>query len=191
MIAPTVGQTRMTKTLILMASLFLAACGPTELDGSAIPACYEYLYNGGISYDDVPAIRAALPYEKIQLTRTSGWIPGDGPITLWRSGLAEGPKGTGEVSVWDYGSLCYLIEHLQFPSMQPEYVRSNVMDAGSVEVEVWTAAQDQPKVVREYAARGPIELWGIQTAIDGIASRIEWSEEAQPGDATDGPAGRR
>lgn len=158
---------------LLLVLALAAGCGPSELDGGTVPARYQFLFDGGISKEDVPKIRASIPFEKIQLAHASGWSFDDPIYTLWSDGHAEGPLGEGQVSVWDYASLCYLIETLRLDSMQPEYSRT-VFDGDTSTVSVWTTVGAAPMVVREKGTKGPIELWGIQAAIEGVAGRVEW-----------------
>jgi Leucine Rich Repeat (LRR) protein len=72
---------------------------------------------------------------------------------------------------WDeFARLAWNIEKAGFFALRPEYSR-NITDAGFENTRV---TRDGKRVqVSNYAGAGPLELWGIQRAIEGIASNME------------------
>lgn len=168
---------------VLLAMTQTTSCAASEMDGTPVPEHYAYLFEGGLFPAEVPSTRAALPFEKIQMTHSGVWYTPGSTITMWRDGRAEGSLGIGEVTLWDFGALCYLIEKLNFASMAGHY-QADGTDNGTSIVKVWRSGQAEPTVVRDYGGVGPIELWGIQTAIDGVAGRIHWEEAGQPSGTT-------
>lgn len=77
----------------------------------------------------------------------------------------------GEVDIFTYGRLCYLIDHSQFKSFKDWYEAGWTDDSTCIVTAVSGATQ---KRVSEYGAVGPIELWGIQQTIDSLRLGIEW-----------------
>ena len=120
-----------------------------------------------------------MPFEKIKLKVYSTWTWSGRVTTLWRDGRAEKLGMTGEVPIWDYGPLCYLIEQLGFDSMEPEY--PGAFDVDRITVCVWRSGEQEPIEVAfdDSGSAAPIGLWAIEAAIDGVASRIEWEEDVE------------
>ena len=79
----------------LVGVLFLG-CGGED----AVPSRYEYLFEGSVGRDELPAVRARLPYDRIQLEWYSITLWGGERITLWRDGRAlfEGSRPLKERS---------------------------------------------------------------------------------------------
>jgi len=174
----------MKSGLFLPALLCVAGCGPPDSSVEPIPDQYQSLFGGGIAYEDMPGIRARLPYEKIELEVFSTWIWGGPVTTLWRDGRAErtslyGERMKGEVRVQSFGLLCYLIDRLEFSAMEPEFHWGG-FDASTVTVRVWPVGDPDPIEVADTGNVGPIDVWAIQTAIEGVASKIEWETVANP-----------
>lgn len=97
-------------------------------------------------------------------------------LVLERSGTATlhgTPPRTGEVSVFDFGSLCHMIERVGFEALQPRYAWDG-FDARTVTLRVWRIGSEHPIVVEDYGGAGPQEFWELCAAIEGAASRIEW-----------------
>ncbi len=149
---------------------------------SDIPEAYRYLYEGSIPSGEGARIVANLPYDSITLERT--WAT----TTFYRDGRArfEGGEyalreGTyeGEVSLRDYGRLCYAIEALGFFEMSPNY--SNMRPhASKLVLKVTTSADAREVQVSDYANQGPPELWVLAKAIDGVAAEIDWKRVKDP-----------
>ncbi len=72
-----------------------------------------------------------------------------------------------------FAKLAKLMETSGFFNLKHGYKR-NVTDAGLEMVRV--VRQDRPYQVTDYAAAGPLTLWTVQNAIDGVASTIEWEK---------------
>lgn len=103
-------------------------------------------------------------------------------MTLFRNGKAryhgEGFVSnmgdfSGSVHISAFGRLCYLLERLHFSELERED-NSPWTCSATVYVRVWRAGEAQPIVVKDHGGYGPIELWGLQQAIDAITSRIKW-----------------
>ena len=97
-------------------------------------------------------------------------------LTLWRDGRAErsgDPAQHGEVHAFDYGRLCELVEAIHFEALAPRY-EWNGFDLLTHTVRVWPSGSTTPLEVEDYGGVGPVELWGLRAAIEGVAGRIEW-----------------
>ena len=57
----------MNSHLLCLATLCVVGCGQSDPPAVSIPDQYQFLSGAAIAYQDMPAIRARLPYEKIQL----------------------------------------------------------------------------------------------------------------------------
>ena len=92
----------------------------------------------------------------------------------WRGNTWHGKKGdySGEVDIFDYGKLCYLLQQNRFDAM-PGLYGGNWTDAPTTIVTA--TKKGATKTVSDYSHIGPIELWSIQQAIDAIAEDIRWS----------------
>ena len=167
-----------------------------------VPPEFEFLYQGFIPIGELKATWAALPYESITLERSypgykvtlyRGSPSGQGRETyedrfgsaelhaavLDRSGnkyaeLFPGKNGdfTGRVDIWSYGRLCYLLSKSKFSGLSDRY-ESGWSDQHTITVTV--TASSNTKTVAEYGGVAPIELWGLQEAIDSIAKGINWT----------------
>jgi hypothetical protein len=106
-------------------------------------------------------------------------------VTLFRNGKARyhgeafvSNMGdfSGRVHISAFGRLCYLFERLRFPEFGREY-NAPWTCSPTVYLRVWRAGEAQPIVVKDYGGYGPIELWGLQEAVDAVAGRIEWKAD--------------
>jgi hypothetical protein len=79
----------------------------------------------------------------------------------------------GEVSIWDYGRLCYAIEALGFFEMSSRYSMTRTHAPGFV-LKVSTSVDAREVEVSDYANQGPPELWVLAKAVDGVAAEIDW-----------------
>ena len=79
---------------------------------------------------------------------------------------------TGRVDIWSYGRLCYLLSKSQFSGLSDRYAAAWTDDRTFT---VTATASGNTKTVSEYGGVGPIELWGIQEAIDSIAQGVNWT----------------
>jgi hypothetical protein len=77
----------------------------------------------------------------------------------------------GRFNPEQFARLATLIEKSGFLGLAPGYQR-NITDAGFETLRV--VRDGKPYQVSDYASAGPFELWVVQTAIDGVASSIEW-----------------
>jgi hypothetical protein len=147
------------------------------------PEQYTFIHensSGNRSWDE---ILQSLPFERIELERRGcyGWCP-IYTVTLFRDGNAryhgEGfVKNMGDFSgsldPFSFGRLCYLFERLGFSEFEREYSAPWTCSP-TVYLRVWRAGEAEPIVVKDYGEYSPIELWGLQQAVDAVATRIEW-----------------
>ena len=159
----------------LLLALSGASCSP---DPEQVPKRYRFLNGPVVFIEDLEQVNAGLPFERIQLSEVGGWFF-DGPtLVLERNGPATRsgtPPKTGQISIFDFGKLCYMIERAGFESMQPRYAWEG-FDAGTVTLSVWRVGSEQPMVVEDYGQVGPQEFWELCAAIEGVASRIDWKD---------------
>lgn len=113
-------------------------------------------------------------------------IPGDGrspayTVTYFRSGKAEyvGEEHAerighfhGELDERSFARLCQFVERMSFASLEKEYW-GNWMHMPSVKVTV--VKEGRSYEVLDYDEVGPPELWALEHALDGLASRTSWS----------------
>lgn len=158
-----------------------------------VPKRYWFLYEDNWPFNEreEQIARDGLPFEEITLSRGGLFVPSY-TITLKRDGSAsyEGQenvqrrgKHRGAVSLDQFGRLCYLLERQKFQELPPD-IRSDKSygsHASGVTIEVRAAGQAKPVSIHEINGTGPIELWAIQTVIDGIAAGIDWQRiDEQP-----------
>ena len=148
---------------------------------SGVPEIYRPIYEGGIGLDEIGPVRASLPYDSISLERTR--CLGTCPIytfTVHRSGAAElnaveflptVGKYVGEVDIFSYGRLCYLLDHSGFETFRDRYEAPWTDAPTSI---VTAVRKSGVKRVADYGSVGPIELWAIQEALDSVRTRIKW-----------------
>jgi hypothetical protein len=99
-----------------------------------VPPIFRPFYQGFILLDQEPAVRAALPYERISLERSGGMVIPAGwfRVTLARNGDAElwADKGSpfdrigdyvGRVDIFSFGKLCHLIHSIGFEQLSARY----------------------------------------------------------------------
>jgi hypothetical protein len=173
-------------------------------DLDAVPSVYRPLFGPpGISEQDAKALRADLPFDSISLERTP--CGGRCPVykmVLHRDGKAELDatahlpklgKFIGEVDIFTYGRLCYLVENSHFDKLDPDYrdirteIRTKSFNGSRESIRVstlsWTDAPfcvvavtsgTTSKKVSSYSELGPIELWAIQEVLDSTKDKIEW-----------------
>jgi hypothetical protein len=102
-------------------------------------------------------------------------------LTLSRSGRAEldavanlrQEKGhyVGRFDDRYFGRLCLLMQRSGFQTFAPRYVAS-FTDAGGERIRATSGSQSW--TVEEEGWSGPIELWGIEEALDHMVDRISW-----------------
>jgi len=181
---------------LVCAGLLAWAAPPAPQDAPTVqpdwPPPYEFVHED--EHDDLERNLAALPFSRIELERTTCY--GSCPaytVTIERDGKAlyvgrewaprEGTF-TGDVSPFDFGRLCLLIERSGFTKMATEYLRP-VTDSASAYVRVWPTDASEAIVVRDYDDFGPVELWMLQEAIDGVVSKMTWTRVRPTNDPPD------
>jgi hypothetical protein len=147
----------------------------------SIPDRYRPLYQISLGGKAESIVRQNLPFDSISMSQTEGF--GDTPdfrVTFHRTGDAELlavsnlpvlGKLKGEINVWRYGRLCYLIEHSRFHELKPDY-RANWSCDSTCKVAVTQG--DKRTEVSDYGGAGPIELWAIEELIDATRKEIDW-----------------
>jgi hypothetical protein len=127
----------------------------------------------------------ALPFERIELERSPcfGTCPAY-TLTLWTNGEARyiggshAPRAghfTGKVDLYKLGKLCELLEEAGFFSFDRKYASSWTC-LPTTWLRVWRSIDEDPVVVEDYGGAGPVELWGLHTVIDEIASDMQWED---------------
>ena len=157
---------------------------------------YHHLFSREIAPGD--RYYECLPYRTIELERTP--CLGRCPVyhlTLHRHGHAHfvgqanvERLGTfaGEFMVNDFGKLCYLIEVLKVEELRARH-RARGTDRASTIVRL-IGADGTDKVIEDYGNAGPIELWALQLAVDGVGSRVRWRPAgSEPGGLQEPKAG--
>lgn len=158
---------------------------------------YDFLRQGGVSTDDLPATWGALPYASFSLSRGGcyGTCPID-TVTFTRgSGVGNGSaeyegqayverEGSfvGEIDLFDYGRLCELFDALGFERLEPNYA-ANWTDDETVVVSA--TVDSETYRVEDYGHQGPPELVALQLALEAITERIDWEPASGPNPAAD------
>lgn len=101
-------------------------------------------------------------------------------VTLRRDGTAtyEGQqfverKGTYNGTIYGFERLAQLIESRGYFNLKENYT-INATDLPSALTSVVRAGRR--KTITNYGDQGPVELWGIETAIDGIVANTKWQK---------------
>ena len=79
----------------------------------------------------------------------------------------------GNISPQEFATLAWMIEKNGFFALQPKYWR-NITDSGFENTRVTRAGKSAE--VSNYASAGPLELWSIQRAIEGVATNIDFQK---------------
>lgn len=166
--------------------------GASEGDaGNGAPSVYRFLKDRSILQQELAETWAALPYERIGLTRTDclggcpayslAFVRGSGEATR-ATAAYEGVANTemqgafeGTLSLRDYAQLCQLVDHLGFVDLEPAY-RALWADDASATVLVNT--EMGVLEVLDYGNQGPPELVALQLSIDGLSRSIKWESAA-------------
>jgi hypothetical protein len=184
--------TRRLLPLCFLVLVVVVTSGCTSRDGEmadrateepAVPPRYQPFFDGSIDEGAEKAVLQALPYRSITLQRTGCFGPCPVYTVTLRSDLSAtlvaeeflDPQGTfvGEVDLFDYGRLCYLIERIGFSSFKPRYSASWT-DAATETVTV-TLTDGRQLAVSDYGGVGPVELWALMEVIDNLRTHIEWT----------------
>lgn len=102
-------------------------------------------------------------------------------VTLKRDGTAiyEGKRfverqGTYTGNIYSFDRLAQFIEAEGYFKLKDDY-SINVTDLSTTTTSV-VRAGGQRKTISDYAGAGPIELWAIETAIDGVVAHTKWQK---------------
>lgn len=91
-----------------------------------------------------------------------------------RTTYCEAKKG--EVWPMQFARLAWMIERNGFFNLQSEYTRS--ITEGTFR-ETRVTRDGKPSEVHEYAGAGPLELWSIHRAIEGVAADIDFEKTSR------------
>ena len=101
-------------------------------------------------------------------------------VTLRRDGTATyvgreyvERKGTYKGQVYGFQRLAQLIESRGYFNFKDNYTRP-ITDLPSTITSVVRAGSR--KTIKNYGDSGPVELWGIEAAIDGIVANTKWEK---------------
>ena len=75
----------------------------------------------------------------------------------------------------EFARLAKLIAAHNYLEMSDVYNPGQIVDGGTVSTGV--VHHGRRKTVRNYASQGPVELYGIEMAIDGAAANMRWEED--------------
>ena len=157
---------------------------PRTYDPTAVvPERYHFLYSGGIGYDDIDKVWKSLPFTKIELERTEcfGTCPSyvvsfsaDGTARYNGRQYADRTGAFyGEVEIWDYGQICWMIDKFKILDSNREY-RSNWTDSATTIIRATLRETNETIEISDYGGQGPVELWALFNAMDAVSNRVEW-----------------
>lgn len=153
----------------------------------SVPDIFRPFYQGLIRNEQLEAVRAALPYERVSLELSGGmFIPSggfrltlskSGDATLWSdAGGTFGRSGnfSRTVDIIQFGKLSHLISESGLSQMARRYERK-VTDMQTMTVSV--VAGQETTVIVDYGGAGPVQLWSIQQAMMAIGHTIAWKQK--------------
>lgn len=157
---------------------------PRDYDPTAdVPERYHFLYSGGIGNDEIDNAWRALPFTKIELERTECYgacpsyvvsLSADGTARYkGRKYAARTGAFDGEVEIWDYGQICWMIEKFKILGGHREYA-ANWTDSATAIIRVTLRETNETIEISDYGGQGPVELWSLFNAIDAVSNLIEW-----------------
>lgn len=94
---------------------------------------------------------------------------------LWRPFPERIGNFTGKIDIFTYGRLCHLFMASQFSAMAEKTYTDGSTHHGITTVTFSVAGKTKVFVQRGNA--GPVELWGIQEAIESVAKSIVWKQK--------------
>lgn len=157
---------------------------PTE----GIPEHYHFLYAGGLGYDEIDDVWDSLPITRIELERTECFGTCPSYVTSFSAGGPASYNGRkysprvgsfdGEIEIWDYGNLCWMIDRFKLLDGPREY-SANWTDSATAIIRITMRDSNDTIEISDYGGQGPIELWSLFNAADAAANRIEWKPSAE------------
>jgi hypothetical protein len=155
-----------------------------------VPPQYAFLYDEGITGEDAwNAARRTFPYESISLARRgcfgtcpvySVTIRADGGATYTgeRNGTRIGTY-SGRTYFGDFARLAMFIEQSGFMKFSARYTAPHTDDETVV---VTVVMRDgTTKSVSNYGRYGPLDLWVLERAIDGVVEEMKWTSGGRGG----------
>lgn len=186
---------------MLLATMYVTGCKPDppepqrtallprDYDPTAdVPERYHFLYSGGIGYDEIDNVWKALPFTKLELERTecfgicpsyivsfsaNGTARYNGRKYAARTGAFD-----GEVEIWDYGQLCWMIDKFKILDGNREYT-ANWTDSATTIIRVTLRGTNETIEISDYGGQGPVELWALFNAMDAVSNRVEWTRNSK------------
>jgi hypothetical protein len=163
---------------------------PQAADLHAIPERYAFLYDARALFSQPEELWESLPLASISLERTGcyGTCP-QYSVRFEHGGLAgydgrdfapQQGRWTGDVGLYGFGMLCFLVERLRFEQLRDSYAASWTDDETVIVTVEW--GDGRSKTVRDYGRHGPPELFALQRVIDSLADEIEWQPAPRGGD---------
>lgn len=157
----------MLKRYLIFAGLILAVAFTSTAQKNVDAPQSER--RGGEQITEITLERTACmgycPMYKVTLRR-------DGTATYVGRDFVE-RKGTYTGKFYGFSRLAQLIETRGYFSMKDRYT-INASDLPSAITSVVRAGQR--KTITNYGDEGPVELWGIEQAIDGVLANVKWSK---------------
>ena len=131
----------------------------------------------------------AIPFSRFELER--GPCFGPCPVyrfSIGRAGLVEyegiancartGHHRGRVFNPLDFARIAYLIERTDIPHLKRKYsFPATDMDTVTIRIEYVSEAQE-PLVFTDYGSAAPIELWALESALDGLLHNTEWQDDA-------------
>jgi hypothetical protein len=156
--------------------------GPKQIkDAAGVPEVYREVFSPSSSWYQSERGRATLPYSQVSIERAEhGWSK---RLVLFRSGKAEITKvvkgdrsvfswvGTADMNM--YARVCYAFDTMRFMELSRSY---NADWNHAPTCELSAVRNGAEKNVLDIGDVGPIELWIMQTMMDGIETQIDWRE---------------
>jgi hypothetical protein len=154
--------------LFALAAAFQCAIPPRSAHG-ADPRPVEPDADVGITEITLERTRCygKCPAYKVTL-RADGTVTYVGEAHVERIGTHEGVVGRNT-----FRRLAALLEAAKYFDLKDNY-ETRVTDQASA---ITSAVRDgRRKTITNYADAGPVELWGIESAIDGVVGRTVWKK---------------
>jgi hypothetical protein len=144
------------------------------------PAWYQHAIAATTETD----VSAAIPYTKLEFEHVGSTL-GSWPsykVSLARDGRAEYVGNqqavrtghfVGNIEPLDFAELCLLFEKADFFAMNSTYT-SPQSCGGTDYLRAWHSSDNSVTVVEDNDSTGPLGLWGLQAALQGVAANIHW-----------------
>jgi hypothetical protein len=95
-----------------------------------------------------------------------------------RKYAARSGEFEGEVSIWDYGQLCWMIDKFQILDGPHQYSAGWTDDTKTI-LRVRLCESGDTIEISDYGGQGPVELWALFNVVDAVSSRVKWESESK------------